>query len=100
MELLDRTSGASLGRYLLSIWFYPNFVNQIDMPTTVFMRSGRMSSIFVIGEPAVDESVRRMRNVTYFVHERYEGTQTPKDFSSEIRLVNEGDELIVSCASG
>ena len=25
--------------------------------------------------------------------ERYEGTQTPKDFSSEIRLVNEGDGI-------
>jgi hypothetical protein len=28
-----------------------------------------------------------------FVHEKYEGTQMPKDFASQIELVNEGDNV-------
>lgn len=96
VELLDRTSGASLGRYLLSIWFYPNFVNQIwDMPTTV-VYEGRAYELYFRNrrEPAVDESGSPYAlTLLDFVHERYEGTQTPKDFSSEIRLVNEGDGI-------
>ena len=96
VELLDRTSGESLGRYLLSIWFYPNFVNQIwDMPTTV-VYEGRAYELYFRNrrEPAVDESGSPYAvTLLNFVHERYEGTQTPKDFSSEIRLVNEGDGI-------
>ncbi|MFL2876580.1 MAG: cytochrome c biogenesis protein ResB [Pontiellaceae bacterium] len=96
VELLDRTSGASLGRYLLSIWFYPNFVNQIwDMPTTVDYK-GRAYELYFRNrrEPAADESGSPYAvTLLDFVHERYEGTQTPKDFSSEIRLVNEGDGI-------
>ena len=96
VELLDRTSGASLGRYMLSIWFYPNFVNQIwDMPTTVRYEERAYELYFRNRrEPAITESGSPY-SVTLldFVHERYEGTQTPKDFSSEIRLVNEGDGI-------
>ena len=96
VELLDRRSGASLGRYLLSIWFYPNFVNQIwDMPTTV-RYEGREYELYFRNrrEPALSESGAPYAvTLLDFVHERYEGTQTPKDFSSEIRLVNEGDGI-------
>ena len=96
LELLDRRSGASLGRYLLSIWFYPNFVNQIwDMPTTV-RYEGREYELYFRNrrEPALSESGAPYAvTLLDFVHERYEGTQTPKDFSSEIRLVNEGDGI-------
>ncbi|MFL2860500.1 MAG: cytochrome c biogenesis protein ResB [Pontiellaceae bacterium] len=96
VELLDRISGASLGRYILSIWFYPNFVNQIwDMPTTVLYK-GRAYELYFRNrrEPALAESGSPYAvTLLDFVHERYEGTQTPKDFSSEIRLVNEGDEI-------
>ena len=94
VELFDRSNGQSLGRYILSIWFYPNFVNQIwDMPTRVdvdgksyvfYFRNRREPAVSLSGEPY---SVALLD----FVHERYEGTQTPKDFSSHIRLVNEGD---------
>jgi hypothetical protein len=96
VELLDRRSGASLGRYLLSIWFYPNFVNQIwDMPTTVRYEEREYELYFRNRrEPALSESGAPYAvTLLDFVHERYEGTQTPKDFSSEIRLVNEGDGI-------
>ena len=96
VELLDRRSGASLGRCLLSIGFYPNFVNQIwDMATTV-RSAGREYELYFRNrrEPALSESGAPYAvTLLDFVHERYEGTQTPKDFSSEIRLVNEGDGI-------
>ena len=96
VELLDRETGASLGRYILSIWFYPNFVNQVwDMPTRVTV-DGREYELYFRNrrEPAVSESGAPYAvTLLDFVHERYEGTQTPKDFSSEIRLVNEGDGI-------
>ena len=81
---------------MLSIWFYPNFVNQIwDMPTTV-RYEGREYELYFRNrrEPALSESGAPYAvTLLDFVHERYEGTQTPKDFSSEIRLVNEGDGI-------
>ena len=94
LEFIDRESGRSLGRYVLSIWFYPNFVNQIwDMPTRVAVDGNEYVIYFRNArEPAVSESGAPYSVALLdFVHERYEGTQTPKDFSSHIRLVNEGD---------
>ena len=96
IEIIERGTGKSLGRYILSIWFYPNFVNQIwDMPTTVlyndkkyelYFRNKREIAVAESGEPY-------QLTLIDFVHDKYEGTQTPKDFSSEIRLVNEGDQI-------
>ena len=94
LEFFDRERGTSLGRYVLSIWFYPNFVNQIwDMPTRVAVDGNEYVIYFRNArEPAVSESGAPYSVALLdFVHERYEGTQTPKDFSSHIRLVNEGD---------
>ncbi|VGO16736.1 hypothetical protein PDESU_05327 [Pontiella desulfatans] len=94
VELLDKESGASLGRYILSLWFYPNFVNRSwDMPTTfsaggkdytAYFRFKREYAKAPSGNPY---SIKLLE----FVHEKYEGTQTPKDFASRILLTNEGD---------
>ncbi len=96
IELLDRTSGRSLGRHILSLWFYPNFVNRAwDMPTmihaggkeyTAYLRYRREYLRSGSGSPY---SIKLLD----FVHEKYEGTQTPKDFASQILLVNEGDDV-------
>ena len=71
-------------------------VNQVwDMPTRVQVK-GRAFELYFRNrrEPAVSESGAPYAvTLLDFVHERYEGTQTPKDFSSEIRLVNEGDGI-------
>jgi len=96
IELFDRASGASLGRYILSLWFYPNFVNRTwDMPTT-----------FRVGDQDYTAYLRYRREylrsnsgspfsikLLDFVHETYEGTKTPKDFASQIQLINEGDDV-------
>jgi hypothetical protein len=94
VELFDRKTGASIGRYILSIWMYPNFVNRAwDMPTSITADGRDFSVYFRFGR----EYLRSLSGNPYaiqlldFVHEKYEGTQTPKDFASRIRLVNEGD---------
>jgi len=94
IELMDSDSGESLGRYILSLWMYPNFVNRSwDMPTnfkagdksyTAYFRFGREYARSPSGNPY---SIKLLD----FVHEKYEGTQTPKDFASKILLINEGD---------
>ena len=96
VDLIDRASGESIGRYVLSLWFYPNFVNRAwDMPQTinvdgksysVYFRSRREYLTSPSGNPF---SIKLLD----FVHEKYEGTQMPKDFASQIQLVNEGDDV-------
>jgi len=96
VELFNRATGDSLGRYVLSLWFYPNFVNRSwDMPTsikvgdrdyTVYFRFRREYITSPSGSPY---SIKLLD----FVHEKYEGTQMPKDFASQILLVNEGDDV-------
>ena len=96
VELFDKKSGSSLGRYILSLWCYPNFVNQIwDMPNLisfngknyrVYLRNQREFSL----SPSGNEFSIKLLN---FIHEKYQGTQTPKDFSSRIRLINSGDKI-------
>lgn len=94
VELFDRASGESLGRYILSLWFYPNFVNRAwEMPTRI-SAGGRDYELYLRfrreylrSESGSPFSVQLLD----FVHEKYEGTQMPKDFASQIRLVNNGD---------
>lgn len=96
VELFDRAGGASLGRYVLSLWFYPNFVSRRwDMPTnftvdgrdyTAYFRFKREYAVAPSGNPY---SIKLLD----FVHEKYEGTQMPKDFASRILLLNEGDNV-------
>ncbi len=94
VELLSRESGESLGRYMLSLWMYPNFVNRSwDMPTRFSCEGKDYTAYFRFGrEYARAPSGNRYSiQLLDFVHEKYEGTQMPKDFASQIRLVNEGD---------
>ncbi len=96
VDLIDPATGQSIGRYILSIWFYPNFVNHAwDMPTTIEVDGRR----FIVYYRNAREYLRTPQGSPYaitlldFKHERYEGTQMPKDFSSHIRLVNERDDI-------
>jgi hypothetical protein len=94
VELLDRASGRSLGRYILSLWFYPNFVNRSwDMPTTFSVAGKDYTAYFRFKREYAKAPSGHAYSIKLldFVHEKYEGTQTPKDFSSRILLVNEGD---------
>jgi hypothetical protein len=96
LELFDRETGAPLGRYILSFWMYPNFVNRAwDMPTRI-MHDGREYELYLRFKR---EYLTSSSGHPYsfklldFVHEKYEGTQMPKDFSSRIVLTNPGDNV-------
>jgi hypothetical protein len=96
VELFDRATGESLGRHILSLWFYPNFVNRTwDMPTRL-KAAGRDYEIYFrfrreyLTSPSGNPYSIKLLD---FVHEKYEGTQMPKDFASRIHLVNEGDDV-------
>ena len=94
VELIDRETGESHGRYILSIWMYPNFVNRAwDMPTNFTLDGKSYTAYFRFGREYARSPSGSPYSVTLldFVHEKYEGTQMPKDFASRIRLVNEGD---------
>jgi hypothetical protein len=96
VELLDRETGESLGRYLLSIWFYPNFVNRAwDRPTRISVDGKEYTAYFRFAREYLRSTTGNPYTITLldFKHEKYEGTQMPKDFSSRIRLVNEGDDI-------
>ena len=96
VELFDRATGDSLGRYILSLWFYPNFVNRSwNMPTVIqagrkeYTAYFRLRREYLKSESGNPYSIKLLD----FVHEKYEGTQMPKDFSSKILLINEGDDV-------
>lgn len=96
VELVDRATGQVIGRYLLALWFYPNFVSrQWDMPEQI-VAGGKTYDVYLrlrreyLQSPSGHPYSIKLLD---FVHEKYEGTQMPKAFSSRIRLVNEGDDV-------
>lgn len=96
VEIIDRATKQSLGRYILSIWFYPNFVNRAwDMPTIIKVDGKEYTVYYRYKREYLRSPSGNPYSITLldFKHIRYEGTQTPKDFSSHIRLVNEGDNV-------
>ncbi len=95
-DLIDRDTGISIGRYVLSLWFYPNFVNRSwDMPQTITAAGKSFSAYFRSRREYLTSPSGNPYSVTLldFVHETYEGTQMPKDFASQIQLINEGDDV-------
>ena len=91
VELVERATGAPIGRYILPIWFYPNFVAKSwDIPTRVRV-DGRNYTLYLrfrreyLRTPAGHPYAIQLLD---FVHENYEGTDIPKTFSSQIRLIN------------
>ncbi len=96
VELFNRATGDSLGRYILSLWFYPNFVNRSwDMPTTFNVDGKDYTAYFRFRREYLTSPGGNPYSIKLldFVHEKYEGTQMPKDFASQILLVNEGDDV-------
>jgi hypothetical protein len=96
VELIDRQTGETMGRYILSLWFYPNFVNHAwDMPTTIRVGDKSYTVYFrfhreYLRSPSGNPYSMKLLD---FVHDKYEGTQMPKDFASQILLINEGDNV-------
>jgi hypothetical protein len=96
VELFDRKDGSSIGRYIFSLWFYPNFVNRAwDMPTRIKLADREYEVYFRFKREYLKSASGNPYSIKLldFVHEKYEGTQMPKDFASQILLINEGDNI-------
>ncbi len=96
IELVDRVDGTSLGRYLMSLWFYPNFTGRMwDLPAVIRVADRTYKARFrcrreYLQTPGGNPFKMTLLN---FVHEKYEGTQTPKDFSSHVRIVSTEEDV-------
>jgi hypothetical protein len=77
LRLTDKQTGADLGTYLVSLWYYvedrPQTVKVGDKEYELFLRFERSYKPYTM-------------HLIDFNHELYPGTETPKDFSSVVRL--------------
>jgi hypothetical protein len=82
----EKGTGKSLGTYLVSLWFYSNFTRRQlpDLPQTV-----------AVGDKTYEVMLRSKRSyrpfsvhLIEFKHDRFRGTNTPKNFSSLVRLTD------------
>lgn len=85
VRFFDKKSGADLGTYILSYWFYPNFtLRQWDLPQTLTV-DGKTWKVYL--RPKRLYTPYRVELID-FRFDRYIGTNTPKNYSSDIRLVD------------
>jgi len=91
VDLVDPETGQSLGRYIFSIWFYSNYSGRQvpDRPTFLEVGGRKYQACLRNKREYLPYAITLLD----FKHEKYEGTQMPKDFSSHIRLVNEGNDI-------
>ena len=99
IRFLDKSSQQSLGTYLVSLWFYPNFTGrQVNEP-----------QIIEVGEQLYTLHFRNRRerlrrdtdqepisiNLVDFKHDVYIGTDVPKNYSSDI-VLNDPERNVVN----
>jgi hypothetical protein len=86
-------SGESLGTYLVSLWFYSNAtLRQLpDRPQRVSV-DGRSYDVFLRFKRAYKPYTLHL---VEFKHERYEGTNMAKEYSSKVRLMEEDREVVI-----
>jgi hypothetical protein len=87
----DKKSGESLGTFLLAYSFYPNFVRRMwDVPQQVEV-GGKSYTLYFRPQRWYKPYSLQLLD---FKHETYIGTDTPKDFSSEVKIFDaQGSEL-------
>jgi ResB-like family len=86
LTLKNKNTEESLGTYLVSLWFYSNYSRRQfpDVPQTVRV-DGKEYEIMLRSKRSYrDFSVRLLE----FRHDRFQGVNTPKNFSSLVRLVD------------
>jgi hypothetical protein len=84
VRFLKKGTNESVGSHLLSVWYYPNFtLRQFQFPAQTFRLDGK--------EYSTELRLKRIykpyqMHLKDFRHERYIGTDTPKDFTSFVHL--------------
>ncbi len=83
----DKASGASLGTYLLSTWF-SGVLPDADLPQRVTC-DGQKYDVYL----RFKRSYKPYSVYLYkFEHDKYLGTDTPKNYASRIRLLDKGED--------
>lgn len=94
INLIDKTSGKSVGTYLASIWLS---LSSLRPTQSVVAEDGKK---FELGLRFKRSYKPFSMELIEFKHERYLGTNTPKNFSSKIKLMgdtnNESRETLIS----
>jgi hypothetical protein len=88
IAIRDKQSGAVLGTFLVSVWYYSNYTQRL--PVYQFP-----AQTFKVGDKTYTVELRLKRiykpytiELKQFHHEVYPGTDIPKDYSSDIRLLD------------
>jgi hypothetical protein len=92
LEFLEKGTGKSLGAYTLSMWMYPNYNNrQIPVSPQRLAVDGKTYEIEMRPQRIYKDYAITLNK---FTHSVYEGTDTPKDYRSSVRLVDKasGDD--------
>src|SRR5262249_43486952 len=86
VRFLKKGTGEPLGSYTLSLWFYRNATNRIPVFRFPPQR-------LRVGEKTYTVELRPQRvykpyaiHLLSFTHKKYIGTETPRDFTSVVRL--------------
>ncbi len=87
VKLKEKGTGKDLGTYLMSVWF--SAMSDLPQPVTV---DGKDYNIYLRFKRTYKPYAVTLEK---FEHEVYEGTKTPKDFASTVRVVDTArrDEL-------
>jgi len=79
-------TGEVLGTYLVSMWYYPNYTNrQIDMGPQTLTVDGKTYQVDL--RPRREYKPYQVQ-LLEFRHDKYPGTETAKNYSSKIRLID------------
>lgn len=88
--LRDKATGHPLGTYLVSLWFSPNFTmrnKETQFPPQTVDVGGRSYRIELRPERVYKPYSVKLYE---FRHDKYLGTETPRNFSSLVRLTEPG----------
>jgi hypothetical protein len=88
VKLLKKGTKEEVGTYLVSLWFYPNITSRIPkyrFPPQTFTLDGKTYTIEL--RPKRDYKPYSI-HLIQFKHEKFLGTDTPKNYESLIRLTD------------
>jgi hypothetical protein len=84
VEFLKKGTNESLGTYLGSLWFYPTFtLRQLSFAPGQLTVDGKTYTVELRPKRIYKDYTIQLEN---FHHEKYLGTDTPKDFTSTVLL--------------
>jgi ABC-type transport system involved in cytochrome c biogenesis permease subunit len=88
LNLRKKGTDESVGKFLLSLWYYPNSTmnsRQVTLPPLKFTADGQEYAITLRNKRAYKPYTIHLKK---FEHAKYQGTDIPKDFASTVELTD------------